>query len=94
MANSLLLVGTLLILLGFAIVFLTIVLSFLRLMRRGERKEAESEKHGGAVIMIGPIPLVLASDPKTAKVLIILAIVLTLVLLILTAITYGVIRLG
>lgn len=73
------LIGILLILLGFVIVFFATILSLLRLFKRGGG-EAESEKRGGAVVMVGPLPIVLASDPKTARVLIILAIILTLLL--------------
>ncbi|MBO3839473.1 MAG: DUF131 domain-containing protein [Thermoproteota archaeon] len=93
MFPNLVLVGTLLILLGFTIVFLTIILSLLHLLRKSEQKEVKSEKRGGAVVIIGPIPIVLASDPKTAKVLIILAIILTVLLAAIT-IAYGLMRLG
>ncbi|MEM2946534.1 MAG: DUF131 domain-containing protein [Thermoproteota archaeon] len=55
-----------------------------------KKSGAEVEKHGGAVVMIGPIPIVLASDPKTARMLLILAIMLTLILILLTVLSvYG-----
>ncbi|MBO3769820.1 MAG: DUF131 domain-containing protein [Thermoproteota archaeon] len=93
MVQSLVLAGTLLILLGFIIIFLTIFLSFLRGIKKSGQREVESEKHGGAVVMIGPIPIILASDPKTARILIILAIILTILLITIT-IAYGLMRLG
>ncbi|MEM2087469.1 MAG: DUF131 domain-containing protein [Thermoproteota archaeon] len=93
MALNMVLVGTLLILLGFLVIFLAILLSFLRILNR-KKEEFKVEKHGGAVVMIGPFPIVLASDPKTAKVLIMLAIILTAILVVLTVISYGLTRLG
>ncbi|MEM1558625.1 MAG: DUF131 domain-containing protein [Thermoproteota archaeon] len=93
MVPNLVLAGTLLILLGFIIIFLTIFLSFLQSIRKSGQREVKSEKHGGAVVMIGPIPIILASDPKTARMLIILAIILTILLAVIT-ITYGLMRLG
>ncbi|MCS7138657.1 MAG: DUF131 domain-containing protein [Crenarchaeota archaeon] len=92
MFQSLVLIGTSLILLGFLIVFLTIILSFLHNIRN-RSGEVKSEKKEGAVVMIGPLPIVLASDPKTAKILIILAIVLTIILSLVT-ITLGLMKLG
>lgn len=48
------------------------------------KKEPEKEHFkGGAVIMIGPIPIILSTDPKSAKILILLAIILVLSLIIL-----------
>ncbi|MEM2940128.1 MAG: DUF131 domain-containing protein [Thermoproteota archaeon] len=94
MALNMVLVGMLLILLGFLMIFLAILLSFLRILKRSEKEEFKVEKHGGAVVMIGPLPIVLASDPKTAKVLIMLAIILTAILVVLTVISYGLTRLG
>lgn len=93
MVLNMVLVGMLLILLGFLVIFLAILLSFLRILK-SRKEEFKVEKHGGAVVMIGPFPIVFASDPKTAKVLIILAIILTTILIVLTLISYGLMRLG
>ncbi|MBO3833438.1 MAG: DUF131 domain-containing protein [Candidatus Brockarchaeota archaeon] len=77
----------LLILAGFLLVFIAV---FMELLHALKRKDAEVEKRGGAVVMIGPIPLVLASDPKTARMLLVLAIILTLILIFLTIfLAYG-----
>ena len=47
------------------------------------KKETEKEHFkGGAVIMIGPIPIILSTDPKSAKILILLAIVLVFSLIV------------
>ena len=87
MSPPLTLAAMLLILAGFLLVFTAF---FIELLHALKRKDAEVEKHGGAVVMIGPVPIVLASDPKTAKMLLVFAIILTLILILLTVFfTYG-----
>ncbi|MBO3754080.1 MAG: DUF131 domain-containing protein [Candidatus Brockarchaeota archaeon] len=81
MSPPLTLVAILLILAGFLLVFIAV---FMELLRALKQKDAEVEKRGGAVVMIGPIPIVLASDPKTARMLLVLAIILALILIFLT----------
>lgn len=93
MIPNLIFVGIILILMGFTIIFLALFLSFLQSLKKSGQGEVKSEKHGGAVVMIGPIPVILASDPKTARILIILAIILTILLAAIT-IAYGLMRLG
>ena len=46
--------------------------------RSGEKRERRIR--GGGVIIIGPFPMIFGSDPKTAKVLLILAITLVTLL--------------
>lgn len=41
---------------------------------KAERSESPTKIKGGAVIMIGPIPLVVGSDPRTALLLMLLAL--------------------
>lgn len=86
MVPPLILVGILLVAVGFIVVTMALILEFLRSIKKGE---AEVEKHGGAVVMVGPLPIILASDPKTAKVLLTLAIILTIILVALTIFSYG-----
>lgn len=87
MSPPLTLAAMLLILVGFLLVFIAFLMEFLRSLRQ---KDTEVEKRGGAVVMIGPIPIVLASDPKTARMLLVLAIILTLILIFLMVFfTYG-----
>jgi uncharacterized membrane protein len=62
------LVGLLLVFIGLVLV----VLGMLSSMLRGGGKA-----EGGAVIIIGPIPIVVASSPGAAKALMVLGIVLT-----------------
>ncbi|MGB9718856.1 MAG: TIGR00304 family membrane protein [Thermoproteota archaeon] len=87
MSPPLTLAAMLLILAGFLLVSIAF---FMELLRALKRKDVEVEKHRGAVVMIGPVPIILASDPKTARMLLVLAIILTLILILLTVFfTYG-----
>jgi uncharacterized protein (TIGR00304 family) len=90
---NLLTVGIVFIITGFILLFLALLVGFLRFLRRGGEK-VKTDVHGGAVVMIGPFPIVLASDPKTARMLILLAIILTVMLIVLTLASYGMVRLG
>lgn len=65
--------GIALIFLGFMVVLASAVMMFL-----GSARERRSVR-GGAVIMIGPIPVVFGSDRESAKILMILAIGLMIV---------------
>jgi uncharacterized protein (TIGR00304 family) len=52
----------------------------------GKEKEAEDESEsgraeGGALIMIGPIPIVLASSSRVAKILLVVGIVVAIVII-------------
>jgi len=60
-------IGILLVFLGFLVVLASMVMMFL-----GSTRENRSAR-GGAVIMIGPIPIVFGSDRQSAKILMILA---------------------
>lgn len=59
------------ILVGFTITIIAILLLSLSRERRGNR-----EGRGGAVILLGPIPIVIGSDPRAAKTVMLLAIIL------------------
>ncbi|MEM3407187.1 MAG: DUF131 domain-containing protein [Nitrososphaerota archaeon] len=74
------LIGFLMISIGILIIIFAIILGFLKMKKEPEKEHFK----GGAVIMIGPIPIVLSTDPKSAKILILLAIVLVFALIILT----------
>ncbi len=54
--------------------------------------EAERRIEGGGVIILGPIPIVLSSSQRVAKIILALAIVLTLMTLILYLVSAGVIK--
>mgnify|MGYP001076495060 CR=1 FL=1 len=63
--------GVALILAGFII---TIIAILLLGFSRGWREKGEGR--GGAVIVLGPIPIVIGSDPSTARTLMLLAVIL------------------
>lgn len=75
MDQNLVIAGLLLVLAGFVIG----VISLLR--PSGTKIGGHGEKRGGGVIIIGFIPIVFGSDPKTTKVLLILSIILVVVLI-------------
>ncbi|MEM0027513.1 MAG: DUF131 domain-containing protein [Ignisphaera sp.] len=62
---------------AFALILLGFLLIFIESLRgyRGEEKKVE----GGAVVIIGPIPFVFGTNKEVSKILVILAIVLTIV---------------
>ncbi len=67
------LVGTLLILAGFVLAFLALTVPAVR--------DGRAKMRGGAVIIIGPFPIVFGSDRQAVRALLVLAIVLVVVLI-------------
>ncbi len=66
-------IGILLIIAGLVLAFLSVILPSLR--------SGNIHGRGGAVIIIGPFPIVLGSDRETARSLLFLAIMLVVVLI-------------
>jgi uncharacterized protein (TIGR00304 family) len=66
----------------FAVAFLLIVvgsiLVFLGMLREGLRVQRERVE-GGAVVVVGPLPIVIGTSRESAKILMILAIALTVI---------------
>ena len=76
MADSLLFnIGLLLALAGFALAIVAIFIAILRSSR------GTGKIRGGGVVMIGPVPIVFGTDKESARILILLGIVLMIVLL-------------
>jgi uncharacterized protein (TIGR00304 family) len=76
LADSLLFnTGLLLALAGFALAILAIFIAILRSAR------GTGKIRGGGVVMIGPVPIVFGTDKESARILILLGIVLMIVLL-------------
>ena len=71
-------IGLLIVLAGFAIGILTVIVAIVR------SASGTGQARGGGVIMIGPVPIVFGTDKQSARILIILGIVLTIALLLLT----------
>lgn len=65
-------------LLGLAGVALAIVAIFVAIMRSAR---GTGKVRGGGVVMIGPVPIVFGTDKESARILILLGIVLMIVLL-------------
>ena len=76
--NLLFNIGLLIFLAGFAIGILAIFVAILRSARGTGRVR------GGGVVMIGPVPIVFGTDKESARILVLLGIVLTIALLLLT----------
>ncbi|MGA2238647.1 MAG: DUF131 domain-containing protein [Candidatus Bathyarchaeia archaeon] len=76
MADSFLFnIGFLLGLAGFALAIVAIFVVILRSAR------GTGKVRGGGVVMIGPVPIIFGTDKESARILILLAIVLMIVLL-------------
>ena len=79
MADNLLFnIGLLVALVGFAVGILAILVAILRSAR------GSGQVRGGGVVMIGPVPIVFGTDRESARILILLGIVLTIILLLFT----------
>ncbi len=75
--------GFVLMIAGFIIVFLAVVLLIIASLKGGGRVR------GGGIILIGPIPIMYATDKKSAYVLSILMIAIIVIALVLTYIAWG-----
>jgi len=71
-------IGLLLVVAGFAIGIMAVIIAVLRSAR------GSGSVRGGGVIMIGPVPIVFGTDSGSARMLILLAIVLMAVALLFT----------
>jgi len=68
-------IGLLLALAGFTLGIVAVFVAILRSAR------GTGKVRGGAVVMIGPVPIVFGTDKESARILILLGIVLVIVLL-------------
>ncbi len=68
-------VGTIILFVGLLLAITALVLSSAR--------EGNGTRKSGAVIIVGPIPIILGSDPRVARELLILEVVVVLTLVIL-----------
>ena len=79
--------------LGFALVFigaLIIILASLLLFFTNAKKDSKTK--GGALVIVGPFPIVFGTDYKSTKTILALSIILTILALIVTIIIYMVSR--
>lgn len=82
--------GVLVIFLGFLLLFVGFLVEFLR-ASRDARGEGSSRREGGGVIFIGPIPIVFGSNRKISKVMLAIALIITVVWVTLFLIGSGII---
>lgn len=71
---------------------LLMIVGFLIMIMGTLTKETERRIEGGGVIILGPIPIVFSSSQRVAKVILVLAIVLTVMALVLHLVSTGVIK--
>jgi len=71
--------GFLLIVAGFILIFIAVLILMVWLVREGRK---EGKVKGGGIILIGPIPIMCATDKKSALILSILMVVIVVVMLI------------
>lgn len=76
--NLIFTIGLLLALAGFAVAILAFIFAILRSAR------GAGQVRGGGVVMIGPVPIVFGTDKQSARVLVLLGIILMTVLLLFT----------
>ncbi|GEM_PF-805404 len=79
------LLALILLALSFLLILVGVMLIFLSALRKSvkEREEGEEGVRGGAVVVIGPLPIVIGTDREVTKALMILAIALTVAAIIL-----------
>lgn len=76
--NLIFTIGLLLALAGFAVAILAFIFAILRSAR------GDGQVRGGGVVMVGPVPIVFGTDKGSARILILLGIILMAVLLVFT----------
>ena len=76
--NLIFTIGLLLALAGFAVAILAFIFAILKSAR------GAGQVRGGGVVMIGPVPIVFGTDKQSARVLVLLGIILMTVLLLFT----------
>jgi uncharacterized protein (TIGR00304 family) len=78
-------IGLTLVFVGFAIVFVAVILLFLRGIK-GEKGKGDVK--GGGVIVIGPIPIIFGTDKESVKIILVLSIILMVLVLVWMVLQY------
>ncbi len=74
---------------GFALTVIGLIVAFVAiLLMIMSGKKTDGHVKGGGVLLIGPIPIILGTDRESAKVVILLAIALTVMVTILMILPY------
>lgn len=82
MGDLLVQIGLLLIVGGILLILAYILLSILLTFKKYPKAEERREVKKGALVMIGPIPIVYATDVNIAKLMILIAILMLIALLV------------
>jgi len=85
-AQELVRLGFTIIIVGFAIAFVAVLLAAIRSGTFGGKVK------GGGAILIGPIPIVFGTDRESMKIILILAIILTVILVAVTIVPWILLR--
>ncbi len=67
---------------GFALVIIGFMLAFLAVILLVFKARGTGKTRGGGILLIGPIPIIFGSDRESAKILMILAIILIAIVLV------------
>jgi uncharacterized protein (TIGR00304 family) len=90
--NSLIDFGTLMIFIGFIIVFIGVIYELAKSVRRSSRVKSEEQEERktevGGVIFLGPIPIIFGSSKNISKWMLVVAAIITIVLILLYALPY------
>jgi len=90
--NSLIDFGTLMIFIGFIIVFIGVIYELAKSVRRSSRVKSEEQEERktevGGVIFLGPIPIIFGSSKNISKWMLVVAVIITIVLILLYALPY------
>ncbi|WP_156016889.1 TIGR00304 family membrane protein [Sulfuracidifex metallicus] len=90
--NSLIDFGTLMIFIGFIIVFFGVIYELAKSVRRSSRVKSEEQEERktevGGVIFLGPIPIIFGSSKNISKWMLVVAAIITIVLILLYALPY------
>lgn len=82
---TLIIIGTVLIIAG-------LIISYVMLRFNRHTKENRSEERGGAIIMIGPIPIIFGTDKKAIKEVIVLALIFSVIMFVVFVVYYRFLR--
>jgi len=85
-AQELVSLGFTIIIVGFAVAFVAVLLMAIRSGRAGDKVK------GGGAILVGPIPIVFGTDRESMKIILILAIILTVILVAVTIVPWILLR--
>ena len=80
-------IGIALILVGFAVAFIAMILMILSGAKGGKRKV-----RGGGAVIIGPVPIIFGTDKESAKIILVLSIMLVALLLVFMLFSHGILR--